>query len=115
MGVTSGAFALLTGEGAKDFAIQNWGRGIHDQVELHELFADLSMILFGIVGALKILFKHSIFKWNRSQQKPILKGGITTLIVILSISGISSLAITGDLGGKLVYENKNIILDNTAK
>ncbi|MGE7920061.1 DUF2231 domain-containing protein [Viridibacillus sp. NPDC093762] len=111
-GVISGIFALLSGEGAEEFAFQNWGRGFHDQVELHAFFANISIILFGILAIVKIMFKYSLLSWNGSQ---INKGLISIVIVFLSISGIVSLAITGDLGGKIVYENDNIIIDNTSK
>ncbi|MFE6167788.1 DUF2231 domain-containing protein [Viridibacillus arvi] len=114
-GVISGIFALLSGEGAEEFAFQNWGRGLHDQVELHSLFANISIILFGILAIVKIVFKHSALSWKGSGVKLINKGLISIVIVILSISGIASLAITGDLGGKIVYENDNIIIDNTSK
>ncbi|MGE7924965.1 hypothetical protein ACQKND_17525 [Viridibacillus arvi] len=114
-GVISGIFALLSGEGAEEFAFQNWGQGLHDQVDLHSFFANISIILFGILAIFKLLFKHSILSWNGSGYKQINKGFISTVIVFLSISGIVSLAITGDLGGKLVYENDNILIDKTTK
>ncbi|MGE7835158.1 DUF2231 domain-containing protein [Viridibacillus arvi] len=114
-GVISGIFALLSGEGAEEFAFQNWGQGLHDQVDLHSFFANISIILFGILAIIKLLFKHSILSWNGSGYKQINKGFISTVIVFLSISGIVSLAVTGDLGGKLVYENDNILIDKTTK
>jgi len=105
IGVLSGFVALATGDGAEHFAYQNWGQGLHDQIELHSLFADISMIIFGALAIIKILFRHSIIKWSVLQNKALRGGLATVLIVLLSIAGTASLAITGHLGGKIVYGN----------
>lgn len=105
LGILSGFFSLATGETAEHFAFQNWGRGLHDQVELHESFADISMIIFSALAIIKILFRHSIFKWNVLQSKALRSGLATVLIVFLSITGTASLIFTGHLGGKIVYDN----------
>lgn len=113
LGVITGAVTWLTGDGAEEFAFDNWGRAVHDAVELHSLFSYISIILFGVVAAIKVLFKHPIFKFRileHSMFKPEL---IMTFIVILSISGIITLAITGHLGGEIVYENKMIQMNTT--
>lgn len=105
IGTTMLVLGFLSGEGAEKFAFTNWGNMIHDQVELHSFFADLSMIMFGVLAAIKLLFKHPLFKFN-FLKKPIFKSSlITILIVILSISGTASMVITGHLGGKIVYEH----------
>ncbi|MFJ8262507.1 DUF2231 domain-containing protein [Rummeliibacillus sp. NPDC094406] len=105
IGVLSGFVALATGDGAEHFAYQNWGRGLHDQIELHSLLADVSMFTFGALAIVKILFRHSIFKWNVLQSKALKGGFATVLIILLSIAGTVSLAVTGHLGGKIVYGN----------
>ncbi|WP_042349906.1 DUF2231 domain-containing protein [Bacillus massiliigorillae] len=106
IGFISGIATVLSGDGAEEFAFSNWGRILHDQVELHSFFADLSMIIFGVLTAIKLLFKHTFFKFE-FLKKPIFKSGlITILIIILSISGTALMAITGHLGGKIVYEHQ---------
>ncbi|WP_146547971.1 DUF2231 domain-containing protein [Rummeliibacillus suwonensis] len=102
IGVISGFVALLTGEGAEKFAFQNWGHSLHDQVEMHAFFADVSIILFSIVAVIKLVFKHTLFKWR---PKRIKDGLVSIIIVILCVAGIASLATTGHLGGKIVYEH----------
>ena len=106
IGFISGIATVLSGDGAEEFAFANWGRMLHDQVELHSFFADLSMIIFGILTAIKLLFKHTIFKFEFLKKSIFKSGLITILIVILSISGTVSMAITGHLGGKIVYEHQ---------
>ncbi|HWI48902.1 MAG TPA: DUF2231 domain-containing protein [Rummeliibacillus sp.] len=107
LGVISGFVTLATGDGAEHFAYQNWGRDLHDQVELHSLFADISMFIFSALAIIKILFRHNIFKWNVLQSKALRGGVATVLIVLLSIAGAASIAVTGHLGGKIVYENQS--------
>ncbi|MGG0656281.1 DUF2231 domain-containing protein [Rummeliibacillus pycnus] len=112
IGVLSGFLALATGDQAEEFAFQNWGRGLHDQVETHSLFADISIIVFSALAVIKLIFKHKFFKWRPKQIK---NGLISTLIVILSVAGIVSLTITGHLGGKIVYEHNPTAVESSTK
>ena len=112
LGVLSGIVTLLSGEDAEEFAFEHWGRGVHDAVELHSLLAYVSVILFGLVAAIKILWKHDFFKFKFLKHSFFSNGLITTLIVILCIFGVTSLAITGHLGGEIVYENQTISSEN---
>lgn len=108
IGVLSGIVTLLSGEGAEEFAFDHWGNGVHDTVELHSFLAYLSVILFGLVAAIKILWRHDFFNFKILKHSFFSKRLVTTLIVILCIFGVTSLAITGHLGGKIVYENQII-------
>ncbi|QFF97758.1 hypothetical protein PB01_02430 [Psychrobacillus glaciei] len=112
IGVITGVFSLLTGDGAESFAFEHWGRSVHDTVELHSLLANISVIIFGLLAVIKVLFKHPDYRFRIFKNIAIRKGLITTLIVILSIAGITTLATTGHLGGKIVYENQTITTNN---
>ena len=94
----SGIATILTGDPAEEFAFDSWGKGIHDTVELHSLLANVSIILFGIVAVIKLFGKR--FKLNKNL--------ITTLVIVLSIAGTTTLAITGHLGGKIVYQHDQL-------
>lgn len=98
VGVLSGLVTLLTGDPAEEFAFDNWGKGIHDTVELHSLLANISVILFAIVAAVKLFGKR--FKLNKNL--------ITALVIIFSVAGSTTLAITGHLGGKIVYQHEQM-------
>ncbi|RPJ95873.1 hypothetical protein CW357_08330 [Rummeliibacillus sp. TYF005] len=107
LGLISGFVALATEDGAEHFAESKWGDAVKSQIEPHENFADISMIIFSVLTVIKILFRHNIFKFSFLQSK-VLRGGITSvLIVLLSLGGIAALAVTGHLGGKIVYENNS--------
>jgi uncharacterized membrane protein len=108
LGVITGVFSVLTGDGAEKFAFDNWGRAIHDTIELHSLLANISVIIFGVLAVIKVLFKHPNSKFQILKNITVRKGLITTLIVLLSIAGITTLATAGHLGGKIVYENQTI-------
>lgn len=60
---------------------------------------------------IKLVFKHTILKWK---PKKIKNGLVSIVLVILCIAGIASMATTGHLGGKIVYEN-NMTVGNTTK
>ncbi len=112
IGVLSGFAVLASGDGAERFAYNNLGRGVHNQIETHSFFASISMILFSVLAVIKLVFKHSLIKWRPKFLK---SGLISALIVLLSIAGIASLATTGHLGGKIVYENQHTAVTNTNK
>ena len=98
LGVISGLVTLVTGDGAEEFAFDNWGKGIFDTVELHSLLAGISVILFAIVAVVKLFGKR--FKLNKNL--------ITALVIVFSIAGSTTLAITGHLGGKIVYQHEQM-------
>ena len=108
LGVISGFVTLATGDGAEHFAENKWGGdSVEGKVGPHETFADISMFIFSALAIIKILFRHNIFKWNVLQSKALRGGVATVLIVLLSIAGAASIAVTGHLGGKIVYENNS--------
>lgn len=98
VGVLSGFVSLLTGDPAESFAFAKWGKGISDTVELHSLMATISVFLFLAVAVLKLFGKK--IKFNKNL--------IVALVLIFSIAGSTTLAITGHLGGKIVYENEQL-------
>ena len=107
LGVISGFVTLATGDGAEHFAESKWGDAVESQIEPHENFADISMIIYSVLTVIKILFRHNIFKFSFLQSKALRGGIMSVLIVLLSLGGIASLAVTGHLGGKIVYENNS--------
>ena len=98
LGVISGFVTLVTGEPAEEFAFDKWGKGIFDTVELHSLLASISVWLFVIVAVVKLFGKR--FKLNKNL--------ITALVIVFSIAGSTTLAITGHLGGKIVYQHEQL-------
>lgn len=107
LGVISGFATLATGDGAEHFAENKWGDSVEGKIGPHEKFADISMFLFSALAIIKILFRHNIFKWSFLQSKALRGGLATVLIVLLSIAGAASIAETGHLGGKIVYDNNS--------
>ena len=103
VGVLSGLVTLVTGDPAERFAFDNWGKGIHDTVELHSLLAGISVILFAIVAVIKLFGKYVKLSKNL----------IVALVLIFSIAGSITLAITGHLGGKIVYEHEQLTSHST--
>lgn len=97
-GVLSGIVTLLTGDPAEEFAFESWGKGIHDTVELHSFLAGTSVTLFGIVAVVKLFGKR--IKLNQTL--------IAALVIIFSLAGSTTLAITGHLGGKIVYQHDQL-------
>lgn len=93
LGVISGLVTLTTGDPAEEFAYDKWGQGIHDTVELHSTLANVSVILFAIVAVVKLFGK--LVKMNKTL--------ITALVIVFSLAGSTTLAITGHLGGKIAY------------
>lgn len=102
LGVLSGLVTFLTGDPAEEFAYDSWGKGIHDTVELHSTMAGTSLILFGIVAAIKLFGKY--IKLGKSLM--------AALVIVLSLAGTTTLSITGHLGGKIVYEHQHMTSSN---
>ncbi|AGK52290.1 DUF2231 domain-containing protein [Bacillus sp. 1NLA3E] len=98
VGVLLGFVSLATGDPAEAFAFKNWGRGIHDTVELHSFLAGTSVTLFAIVAVIKLFGKR--LKFNKNL--------IIALVIVFSITGSTTLAITGHLGGKIVYQHEQL-------
>lgn len=105
VGVVTGVASYMSGEPAEEFAEQKWGEGIESTVELHETMAAVSLVIFGIIAALKLFGRK--LKMNAKL--------IVGLVVLLGIAGSSTLAYTGHLGGKMVYESDQISSTNNAE
>lgn len=98
VGVVTGIGAFLTGDPAEEFAERKWGEAIEATVELHETMALVSLIIFGVVAALKLF----------GQKLKLNVQVIVVLAVLLGIVGSGTLAYTGHLGGKMVYESDQV-------
>ena len=94
-GFLTGLFSYWTGDDAEHFAFDHWGRGVESLVHTHENYALVTLFLFGIALAIKLViqFMRRTFKWAQ------------LLIIILCLSGSITLAITGHYGGKIVYQD----------
>jgi len=103
VGVVTGIASYMSGDPAEEFAEQKWGEVIESTVELHETMALVSLIIFGIIAAIKLFGKK--LKLNAHL--------IVALAVLLGIAGSSTLAYTGHLGGKMVYESEQLSNTNS--
>ena len=91
-GFVMGVFSYLSGEEAEEFAENRWGEGIEANLELHETYALATLIIFGVVLALKVL--------NHYKKIPF----VLPIVFILFIAGGVTLTLTGHYGGKIVYD-----------
>ena len=96
--------ATSSGEVAEDFT-----KGSHDVIEMHEAFANASVWLYGLLlaGELLPFLERKILRYIRSLAplftflNNILRNRI--IIWVLALAGLGSLLLTGMLGGILVY------------
>ncbi|MFY4776097.1 DUF2231 domain-containing protein [Metabacillus sp. RGM 3146] len=91
IGWVTAFISYLTGDGAEHFAEQTKGDAIESIVHTHELYAKITLVLFAIVIFLKIFgrFRKGSF--------------LVPVILILSLAGAGTLAMTGYYGGEMVY------------
>ncbi|RLQ94094.1 DUF2231 domain-containing protein [Falsibacillus albus] len=96
-GFVTGLFSYWTGDDAEHFAFEHWGRGLRSLIHTHETYALVTLILFGVAFAIKLLllFMHKPFKMA------------IPLVIVLSLAGTTTLALTGHYGGKIVYSDHN--------
>jgi uncharacterized membrane protein len=97
-GFVTGILSYITGDGAESFAVKQKGDIIRSLVHTHETYAMVTMIIFGIVLAIKILH---LLKWTPK---------LTPIVLVLCVAGVITLGFTGHYGGKMVYE----VNDNSA-
>ena len=102
IGFVMGIFSYLTGEEAEEFAERTWGEGIEAYLEPHETYALATLIIIGVVIALKVI--------NHYKKIPF----VLPIILLLCIAGAFTLTLTGHYGGKMVYEQDptNIQVDD---
>lgn len=91
-GFVMGIFSYLSGEAAEEFAENRWGEGIETYLEPHETYALATLIIIGVVLALKVLAHYKKIPF------------VLPIILILCIAGGTTLTLTGHYGGKMVYE-----------
>ncbi len=91
-GFGMGIFSYLSGEEAEEFAERTRGEGIEAYLDLHQDFALLTLVIFGVVLALKVL--------NHYKKIPF----VLPIILVLCIAGATTLTLTGHYGGKMVYD-----------
>ena len=91
-GFVMGIFSYLSGEAAEEFAENRWGEGIETYLEPHETYALATLIIIGVVLALKVLAHYKKIPF------------VLPIVLILCIAGGTTLTLTGHYGGKMVYE-----------
>ncbi|RYL97972.1 hypothetical protein EWH99_13210 [Sporolactobacillus sp. THM7-7] len=91
VGFISGVAAYLSGGGAVRFADAHWGNAYKSLVEIHELYAFITMVLFGVAIGLRILFHYYRKKF------------FMPLVLTFCILGSITLGVTGHYGGQMVY------------
>ncbi|MGD8192597.1 DUF2231 domain-containing protein [Brevibacillus ginsengisoli] len=94
-GFLGGIAAYLTGDGGEEFVGKHFGGDLESFVSPHETFALWTLIVFGIILAIKIL------PWLNKFSRTLLP-----LVVVLSLVGTGFLVQTGHLGGKIVYQSQ---------
>lgn len=91
LGEITGIISYLTGDGAEAFAEKQWGP-VHSMVEIHQTFATLTLIVFGVFIGLKIL--------TRFVKVPY----FNALAVGIALIGAVMITLTGHYGGKIAYQ-----------
>lgn len=105
-GVLGGFFASTTGEMAEHLTRPN-----HQLVEMHALFAGMSIWIFGILLVGEILFLANPYIQKKFPTASWIKflGAIEKILThkvltfTLTLGGIIAIVVTGVLGGALVY------------
>lgn len=105
-GILGGFLALQTGEIAEHLTNSN-----NNLVEMHAFFASASVWIYGaiLLGELMVIFGSYVN--SKIQNKTVLDiyGNIVTfltnkyLVIILAVVGVVAIALTGLLGGVMVY------------
>lgn len=95
VGFLSGIVAYLSGEGAITFASTHWGNAYQSIVRTHQIYAALTMLLFGAALGFRVLLHF------------IKKGILMPLVLVFCIIGSITLAMTGHYGGQMVYIQKH--------
>lgn len=90
-GFLSGILSYMSGDGAEDYARAHL-KVTRDAVETHETLALASLVVFGLVIAVKVL------RYFRPKA-----AFLPLLLIVLSLAGAALIAVTGHLGGQLVY------------
>ncbi len=105
-GILGGLLALQTGEIAENLTNQN-----HDILEMHEFFASLSVRVYGVIllGELMVIFGSFVNSKIQNKTALDIYGTLVTLltnkylVIILAVVGVVAIALTGLLGGVMVY------------
>jgi hypothetical protein len=112
IGILTSSLALQTGEMAEDLV----SRDLHNLVETHATFANISTWIFAILAIVYAIIWISKTEYSQKLNESVfakiwnIKLNIankifnnTALIVLLSIAGLGAITITGALGGAIVY------------
>lgn len=93
-GFVFAVISYVTGDSAEGYAFDHWGRQVESIIHTHETYALITLFLFGTITALKLLNLIMPFKL------------IKPIVLILCLSGIITLTLTGHYGGKIVYDHE---------
>ncbi|MDR9856177.1 DUF2231 domain-containing protein [Paenibacillus sp. VCA1] len=98
LGFLSGIAAYMTGDGGERYAISVFG-ATRDMIHKHENIAFYTLIVYGLLLAVKILFRlpgvRRRFAAGMRWASP--------LVMILSLAGLVLVYYTGHYGGQIVY------------
>lgn len=105
-GILGGLLALQTGEIAENLTNPN-----HDILEMHEFFASSSVRVYGLIllGELMVIFGSFVNAKIKNQMLLNIYGNLVTiltnkyLVITLAVVGVVAIALTGLLGGVMVY------------
>lgn len=112
IGILTSSLALQTGEMAEDGVV----RSLHDLVEMHSTFANISTWIFAVLAVAyaatwisKTEYNHKLSEsflakiWNLLLMVTSKIMNNSFIMIILALLGLGAITITGALGGAIVY------------
>ena len=111
-GFISGVAAYLTGDAGEHFARQVFGTK-EEAIHLHESFAFFTLVVFGVIVAIKIYQMFPLFSQLKKYARFSSSKVFIPLLLVLSLAGGTLVFLTGHYGGKLVYSS-NAQVDSSA-
>ncbi|ULO06611.1 hypothetical protein H1230_27040 [Paenibacillus sp. 19GGS1-52] len=103
IGFVSAIVAYLTGDGGEHFAKQVFGTQ-EAAVHTHETFAMFTLIVFGIIVAIKLYQLFPVIPQLKKYAKFSFSKVFIPVLIVLSLTGGTLVVLTGHYGGKLVYQ-----------
>ncbi|MCJ8011577.1 hypothetical protein MUG84_07415 [Paenibacillus sp. KQZ6P-2] len=114
-GLITGVIAYMTGDGGERFARQVFGTS-ESAIHRHENFAFFTLIVFGLLIAIKLYRMFPLIPQLKKYAKYSLSKVFIPLMLVLSLAGGTLIFLTGHYGGELVYQSGNkTVNSSTAK
>jgi len=101
LGLLGGLLALATGDAAENFAHRT--PELRAALDHHEHLAEWTVSIFGFLAAAWLLYL-GVFRLRQQDFPPGLARFLFILWLLISASGVVTLALTGHEGGRMVHE-----------